>query len=277
MIDEREEFAAYTGAVQYTAKNKQDTTWMGRFFLDMLLDFEGFGHILTVLARGYMYEGDRPDTARARRALCAWCSVPEKKKASPKKDWQFDVCFPVLHEEFPELVDINGVGWLCRHVRRLCAFAKQHPDLLSKPNEEKIEQINKGWENEWRNKVVQYQTPIFTPTTKGAWATRFDDVIADALELGPLQSPDIPLSDDMEQRISEATPKGMPVEVLRALVRYYIAHRQEDTDWVVLPVVNFDAWFGPSFGKKWLYAIPEDLIVRQGGKNRGVCRYIVKM
>ncbi len=74
-----------------------------------------------------------------------------------------------------------------------------------------------------------------------------------------------------------ATPKGMPVEVLRALARYYIAHWQDDMDWVVLAVVSFDAWLGPSFGKKWLYAIPDNLIVRQGGKNRGVCRYIVKM
>ena len=53
MIDEREEFKAYTGMVQYTATGKRDRTWKGRFTVDMLLDFQGFAQILTILARGY--------------------------------------------------------------------------------------------------------------------------------------------------------------------------------------------------------------------------------
>ena len=34
---------------------------------------------------------------------------------------------------------------------------------------------------------MQYQIPIFASQTKGAWTLRFDDVLADALELGPLR------------------------------------------------------------------------------------------
>ena len=108
-----------------------------------------------------------------------------------------------------------------------------------------------------------------------AWALRFDDVLADALELGPLRSPDISFSSDLEQRIENATPKGVPTEVLRTLIGYYIANRQEDTDWVVLPVINFDAYFGNNFSHRWLNALPEDVIVRQRDGGRGVCRYMV--
>ena len=275
MIDEREEFAAYTGAVRYEAASKRDRTWHGRFTFDMLLDFEGFARILTILARGYMFDGSEPDIYRARRAICAWCSAPEKKTASPREDWQFNTEFSLLHGEFPELVDADGVGWLCRHVRRLCAFAKAHPDVVSKPDADRCETLRKGWEDAWRKKVIQLQTPIFAPNTRGAWILRFDDVLADALELGPLRSPEIAFSEAQEQMIAAATPKGVPVEVLRTLIGYYIANRQEDTDWVVLPVVNFDAFFGNSFSRKWLNALPEDIIVRQKDKGRGVCRYCV--
>ena len=80
---------------------------------------------------------------------------------------------------------------------------------------------------------------------------------------------------DIEQRIEETTPKGVPTEVLRTLIGYYVANRQEDTDWVVLPVINFDAYFGNNFSHRWLNALPEDVIVRQRDGGRGVCRYMV--
>ena len=89
MINEWEEFCAYTGTVSYTASKKSDTTWLGRFTFATILEFEGMARILTVLARGYLFHSkdgmvisgnphDRVD--HARRALCAWCSVPENGK-----------------------------------------------------------------------------------------------------------------------------------------------------------------------------------------------------
>ena len=154
MIDEYEEFHAYTKPVQYTAAGKRDTTWVGRFTFDMLLKFEGFARILTIIARGYMHrENTEPDIDRARRALCAWCSVPYSKKASPQKDWQFSTVFSDLHGEFPELVDKNGVGWLVRHVRNLCAFARNNPSVISKPAQKHCETLSHGFEADWRKKV----------------------------------------------------------------------------------------------------------------------------
>ena len=54
--------------------------------------------------------------AYARRALCAWCSAPEKSKTAPKDEWQFRTDFSELRTEFPELVDADGTGWFLRHV-----------------------------------------------------------------------------------------------------------------------------------------------------------------
>ena len=71
MIDEREEFKAYTEPVQYKADGKRDRTWKERFTMDMLLDFQGFACILTILARGYLFEDGEQNVERARRALCA--------------------------------------------------------------------------------------------------------------------------------------------------------------------------------------------------------------
>ena len=51
MINEWEEFCAYTGTVSYTASKKSDTTWLGRFTFATILEFEGMARILTILAR----------------------------------------------------------------------------------------------------------------------------------------------------------------------------------------------------------------------------------
>ena len=139
MINEWVEFCAYTGTVSYTASKKSDTTWLGRFTFATILEFEGMSRILTVLARGYLFHGedgavisgdphDRVD--HARRALCAWCSVPEDGKRVQDKEWQFQTDFSELHPEFPELVDADGVGWFLRHVLRAADFMLTHPEKV---------------------------------------------------------------------------------------------------------------------------------------------------
>ena len=118
MVNEWSEFLQYTGPVTYAASGKRDTSFLGRFTWDTLLDFEGLARVLTVLARGFLFhhpDGSLADDPRnrieyARRALCAWCSVPDVQGIAPKKDWQFRTDFRGLHGEFPELVDENGGG-----------------------------------------------------------------------------------------------------------------------------------------------------------------------
>lgn len=88
MLNEWKEFQDYTGAVNYTARNKQDTTYLGRFTFDTILDFEGLNRVLTFLARGFLFHNENGSPAEApreridyaKRGLCAWCSVPDSKK-----------------------------------------------------------------------------------------------------------------------------------------------------------------------------------------------------
>ena len=81
MTNEWSEFRAYITQPDYTSSGKRDTTYLGRFTLDMIADFSGFGRILTIIARGYLFHGsdgsmlpgspyERID--HARNALCAW-------------------------------------------------------------------------------------------------------------------------------------------------------------------------------------------------------------
>ena len=103
----------------------------------------------------------------------------------------------------------------------------------------------------------------------------FDDILADALELGPPRSTTILLPPDLEQRLADSFPSAKP-EVLLTLLEYYVANKQEGSPWVVLPVANFDAYFGTTaFSKKWLTKIPSVFMERQN-QHFGVCRYRVK-
>ena len=121
---------------------------------------------------------------------------------------------------------------------------------------------------------MQYQIPIFAPQTKGAWTLRFDDVLADALELGPLRREGPELPPELTETVNVVLPKEIPAKVVCTLIRYYLANRQDDCEWVVLPVANFDAYFGDtSFSKKYLPKIPAEVVERSNAF--GISRYRV--
>lgn len=281
MLNEWKEFRDYTGSISYTAANKQDTTYLGRFTFDTLMDFEGLARVLTILARGFLYhneDGSTTDHPRnridyARRGLCAWCSVPDSKKATPREAWQFGSNFGELCEEFPGLVDADGSGWFHRHVHRVVEFVKKNPEKVYSGVPKKCTALEKGFDKAWRDKVVQMQVPLFSPTTKGQWGLRFDDILADALEQGPLRREGPKLPPELLERLQTLAPKGVPLEMVTTLVAYYLANKPEDSDWVVLPVANFDACFGTtSFGRKYLKQIPETILERSD-TGYGLCRY----
>ena len=142
MTNEWNEFKAYIGQPVYIVSNGKDTTFLGRFTTEMIKDFKGFARIFTILARGYLFhnaDGSLKDGAPrerieyARRALCAWCSMPDKKKnATPNAEWQFKVSFPEYHDEFPEIVNEDGAGWYYRHVHALAEFIRNNSDSVNK-------------------------------------------------------------------------------------------------------------------------------------------------
>ena len=270
MLNELEEFRAYTDPPVYVSAGKRDNTYLGRFTFDMLMQFEGLRRVMTILARGFMFDSGSPDFQRAREALLAWCSVPDKRKKTG--EWQYRTAFPELHEVFPALVDEDGTGWFCRHVHNLCRFAGEHPESVSKKALENCQILSSGFDGAWRDKVVHMQVPLFTPTTLSAWGLRFDDVLADASELGPLRNRDFALPRETVRKLEERLPADLPFETAETLIKYYAAHRTEDSDWVVLPVVNFDAYFGSTvFGRKQLSLFPETILIRES--RYGISRF----
>lgn len=275
MTNEWAEFKAYTEQPIYTAARKTDTTYLGRFTFDMITDFTGFGRILTTIAREYLFHDkdgvvlDDPyeRIKIARNALCAWCSVPDKKQNSEPS-----VDFRELSADFPELVDLNGKGWYYRHIKNVIWFVKANPDKVSKSAYKKCADFSSGFTAQWKKKVRQLQVPIFALNTKGAWTLRFDDIIADALEAGVLRMEDYPLPETVISQLETTDTNGVPKEIISELIRFYLANKQDDTEWVVLPVANFDAYFGNNnLSKKWLAKIPTSIICREN--KHGICRY----
>ena len=120
----------------------------------------------------------------------------------------------------------------------------------------------------------QLQVPIFALNTKGAWTLRFDDIIADALEAGALRTEEYPLPEAVIEQFEATDTYGVPKDVVAELIRFYLANKQDDTEWVVLPVANFDAYFGNNnLSKKWLAMIPKSIMIREN--RHGICRYKV--
>jgi len=274
MINEREEFLSYIKFPKYSSSSASDARYLGRFTFDMFKDVTGFDHVLTIIARGYMFENGTPDIERARRALCAWCSVPEKENATPKEEWQYTSDFKEYHEEFPELVDKNGNGWIVRHVKKIIKYIEKNPDSVSKTAKTKIEDLKK-FIKKWKKKVVQFQIEIFSPSTKMAWLTRFDDVLADSLVLGVLKEKEINLPDDILLKIKSNSAENA-FEPIKLMIEYYIANKQPDTEWVVMSITNFDAYYSNNntFSKKIKPYISKDIII-QNISSTGVFRYKV--
>lgn len=277
MTNEWAEFKAYTEQPIYTAERKTDTSYLGRFTFDTITDFSGFGRILTIIARGFLFHDKDGSVLNnpyerieiARNALCAWCSVPDKKKSSEPP-----VDFRELSADFPELVDENGKGWYYHHIKNIIRFVKANPNNVSKSACKKCENLSAGFTAQWKKRVRQLQVPIFALNTKGAWTLRFDDIIADALEAGALRTEEYPLPETVISQLEATDTNGVPKDVVAELFRYYLANKQDDTEWVVLPVANFGSYFGNNnLSKKWLARIPISLILRDN--KHGLSRYKV--
>lgn len=163
-------------------------------------------------------------------------------------------------------------GSLWHHVQSIIQFVKGNPNITSKSAADNCEILKAGFTREWKKKVRQMQVPAFALNTKGAWILRLDDILADAMELGPLQNRDISLPQETTTLLAERTPKSIPDTLLPILVKYYLAHLQENEGWVVLPVSAVDAYYGSnSFSKKWKLLLPKGLI--EFKNSYGVCKY----
>lgn len=273
MINEWLEFKAYTDKPTYFSSGKRDFSYLGRFSFKTILDLEGMRRILTIIARGYLFHDKYGNILKddayshieyAKNALCAWCSVPDAKESS-------DVNFAHLSNVFPELVAPTGEGWFYAHIRCITKFAKNNKTLISVKAMETISVISKGFTKMWTKKVKQMQVPPFALNTKGAWVLRFDDIIADALELGALRTEEVQLPQHIKDTLESMDLKGVPYDVVSKVVCFCIANKRDNTDWVHLPVANFDCYYGnTNFSKKWSSKIPDTILERE--VSSGICR-----
>ncbi len=85
ITNEWAEFLSYTKEPTYAVRNKKDNGFLGRFTMDMLMENYGCARIVTVRGSVHLFHnqdgtpqrGDPYErTNDARRALCAWCSIP---------------------------------------------------------------------------------------------------------------------------------------------------------------------------------------------------------
>lgn len=288
MVNEIEEFRAYTTFPVYKADNKSDTTYMGRFTMPMLLCFYGFQRILTILARGFLFAdgGDGYDRIDyARRALMAWCSTkPKRKKTPDRSDPGNQVNYAEYHTEFPDLVDKDGNGWLIRHVDNIVRFMKANPSLVRKDAVKNLDKLE-DYRSKWIVWLDHIQAVPFSNNTKGKWGLRIEDVLADALLLGPLQNRDFELPEPLLRRLMELTPKSVPAEVLILLYKYYVIGREQffavcpnyaktgdANPFIVLPNQAFNAFFGcTTFSQKWTAALNGPILEKKA--IEGVCKY----
>ena len=271
MIDERKEFQCYTEFPVYRAANKKDKAFLSRISMPMLLKMTGFSRVLTIVARGYLYKKEIPDVEYARRALCAWCSIPAEKE----EEWQFDTCFSELHEEFPELVDEQGNGWLVRHVRNLIAFVRSSTDPVNGHIVSNMEAVADTFEAMWKKKVIQFQIPLFTESTRSDWLLLFDDVLADAQELGPLRSFRAEVSEQDAAYIQSLLPGNTNLSEAIEVIAYYNINRLEGTDWALYPSTAFEAYFGNT---NLTHKYQKEFFLKFGQKadeHCGVARYCI--
>ena len=277
MTNEWLEFKAYTNKPTYFSSGKRDFSYLGRFSFKTILDLEGLGRILTIIARGYLFHDKDGSILKdsaysrieyARNALCAWCSIDAKDNT--------DVNFAHLSNDFPEFVSETGEGWFCSHIKCITKFTKDNSSLIAVKTAEKLSKISKDFKKMWAKKVKQMQVPPFALNTKGAWVLRFDDIIADALELGALRTEEEQLPQAIKEKLESIDLNDVPYDVVSEVICFCIANKRENTYWVHLPVANFDCYYGnTNFSKKWLSKIPDNILERDVAS--GICRVKLKI
>lgn len=270
MLNEVQEFQDYTQSPDYTGKNI-----LGRFTVESIRDFLGFERIFTILARGYLFRGGDPydNVETARKALCAWCSIPER---TPKGwDGEFTTCFPELCGEFPELVDETGCGWYIRHIGTISNLAEQNPKTVKAGIRALFPEKLPEYENQWWKKVRQFQIPIFQESTDAIWQLRFDDIIAGALTLGSLREIEAELTEQQKEKLLPFVQDKVKLEHLTTLVAYYAANKPEDSDWVVLPSASFNNYFGSTVFSKQVLTAVTGTVIERSDMSYGSGRYRV--
>ena len=77
--------------------------------------------------------------------------------------------------------------------------------------------------------MKQFQIPLFSLNDKGAWTLRFDGILAEALEAGPLRTKDYVLPQSVSDLLDNTDLNGVPRYAVEEVLKYYFANRTNDT------------------------------------------------
>ena len=272
MTNEWLEFKAYTDTPVFLAGNKQSTAFIGRFTVRMIKQNKGFNRIFTILARGYLFHNadgtlrtDDPyeRTEEARRFLCAWCSLPYEAVAN--KALAFHTSFPELHSKFPNIVDENGAGWYYRYLHSLSDYIKKNKDnVTNKLHCFAEKKTLKAIESTWAKKLIQFQYSVYNDKSSADFPLLFDTAIADALVLGPLRTDAVVLPDEALQKIKAYGVNAKTERLMITLAEYYIANKEPDSEWVIIPRTNISAYLGSAtYMESYESRIPEGFMKKK--------------
>lgn len=109
-----------------------------------------------------MFKNGSADIEYARRAISAWCSIPDKDNAKEKDDWWYRTDFREYHNEFPEFVSEYGEGWFYRHFHNAMKFVKNNPDKFTTKDIEKYALMDRNFDNAWRKRLRKCNMTLMT-------------------------------------------------------------------------------------------------------------------
>lgn len=157
----------------------------------------------------------------------------------------FHTSFPELHSKFPNIVDENGAGWYYRYLQSLSAYIKKNKANVTKKLHCFAERKTlKAVESTWANKLIQFQYSIYNNRSSADFPLLFDAAIADALVLGPLRTDAVVLPDEALQKIKSCGVNAKTERLMITLAEYYIANKESDSKWVIIPRTNISAYLG---------------------------------
>ena len=119
-------------------------------------------------------------------------------------------------------------------------------------------------EEKWGRKLIQYQYSVYNSRSSADFPLLFDTAIADALVLGPLRTEAVVLPDEILQKIKAYGVNAKTERLMITLAEYYIANKEPDSDWVIIPRTNISAYLGSAtYMESYEGKIPEGFMEKK--------------
>ena len=92
--------------------------------------------------------------------------------------------------------------------------------------------------------MIQFQYSVYNNRSSADFPLLFDTAIADALVLGPLRTETVVLPDETLQKIKAYGADAKTERLMITLAEYYLANKEPDSYWVIIPRTNISAYLG---------------------------------